>query len=186
MALARRTATANKAAALNDALVRVKATAGGLTTHIAAALAPAVTKAADRLAEIAGNAIEFIRANQGIVVNVAAAAVGLGAAGTAPVALGGAIFAASFAFSGWAKAIGLATGGLRRLSGVASHKQHRDPLCGFPYTGRPSPARCRHAGSGRPQASLPRCKPPWPAYSRSRPAGFRTPGLACRPGYAGR
>lgn len=85
---------------LGDAMDKVKGTIKGVGMQIGAALAPILTDLATRLAGLISNVIAFVKANRPLVVTIASVAVGVLAAGTALMAVGGIVAAAGAAIGG--------------------------------------------------------------------------------------
>ena len=82
---------AKNAAALGDAMNRVRRVIGGAFFKVGAALAEPLTKAFDVISRIVGAVTNWIDRNRGLVQTIAAIGAGILAAGTVITAIGGAI-----------------------------------------------------------------------------------------------
>lgn len=91
---------AKAAADFTDAWSRVKNTLSGVKNQIGAALAPVLTRLADRTSAIVKLVINWVRNNPHLVKTLAAVAAAVTALGTTLVALGGFATAAGFALTG--------------------------------------------------------------------------------------
>lgn len=99
---------ASGAARLNDALGALHATLDGLWRNIGAAIAPAVSMLAERMAKAAGAVSLWIKANPGLITGIAAAAVAIATFGSVVTTVGAAIEGLGFIFS----AVGLVLKGV--------------------------------------------------------------------------
>lgn len=95
------------AAKLTDALGKVKGTLSGVAMQIGAAVAPAMTKMADLIADAITPVVNFIKENRELVVALGGAGFALVGLGTALGTLATGFAVAGFAASGLATAIGL-------------------------------------------------------------------------------
>ncbi len=111
------TEDAAAADALGDATDRMWGSLRGVTLQIGAALAPAATELADRIAACVANVTKFISENRGLVVTVAKTAVGIGIAGGAFFGVGMASLIASYALQGFAMISTTMTTIVGRLAG---------------------------------------------------------------------
>ena len=104
------TKDATAAAALGDAMDKVKSAVRGVYLQVGAALAPALTEFAEEAAKAIGHIVKFVKENRAVIVTVAKVAAVVTLAGTALMAAGG-----------FLAVLGMAAGGLATiLSTVAA------------------------------------------------------------------
>lgn len=95
------------AAALGDAMNRVKSTLAGIYQQIGAAIAPAMTRLADLMAGAATKAVQFVKKYRDMIPAIAAAGVALITAGSIVMGLGAAFVALGSVIGGVATVVGV-------------------------------------------------------------------------------
>ena len=111
---------ATAAAALTDAMNRVRRTIKAVSVAVGGALAPMLTAMATSIASVIARAAKWIRQNRELVVTVAKIAAVVGLAGAALVALGGAGFALSTVIGGLATLVGGAVAVIGAMVGIVA------------------------------------------------------------------
>ncbi|MEM9589661.1 MAG: phage tail tape measure protein, partial [Planctomycetota bacterium] len=98
---------ASAAAALADAMNRVKSIFAGVVMQVGGALAPMLTDLTNKVVSVTSGVVRFVQENRGVIRIVAMVAAGIGGVGVALVGIGGPLAIAGTAVSALAGALGL-------------------------------------------------------------------------------
>ena len=108
--------TADKAAALTDAMNSLKRGMGAIVVQIGSAVAPIFTDLAKTFSVVAGRVSYFVKNNADMIVSVLKGGAAVAAIGGGLIGLGVALQAAAFGMGGLAKAAGLVIGPLKGIA----------------------------------------------------------------------